>query len=292
MSKKTSWRLIPMIFLAAILAACSPSSRLTELVSPVISAIEPITIDKSATLATPVPLQPNNGFQTLPENEQDTFRIALPENIDTFDPLFTQNAVNVLPYMMETLTRLSTYGEVEPLLAFSWEISEDGLTYTFKLQTGVFFSDGTPFTAEAVKYNLERFQTLQPPMVSRTIIENLREIEIVDDYQIKLHLNTPSSDLLIALSDVHLSILSPDSIPLDSDTYNNINLLTPYGTGPYILSEYNGVDRLVLHRNLNYWNFTPSIDIITIQFIPDVLMRENMLLNNDIDLTVALPLKM
>ena len=289
MNKRKFWRLIPMITLAALLAACGPNSRFTELASPIISAIEPVTIDPSATLATPVALTPENGFQTLPEDEQDTFRIALPDNIDTFDPLFTQTAVNVLPYMMETLTRLSSYGEVEPQLAFSWGISEDGLTYTFNLQTGVFFSDGTPFNADAVKFNLERLQALRPPMISNTVVENLREIEIVDDYQIKLHLNAPSSDLLMALSDIHLSMLSPASMPLGTEAYENIDLLTPYGTGPFILYEYNGTDRLVLHRNLNYWNYAPSSDIIIIQFIPDVLMRENMLLNNEIDLTVDLP---
>ncbi|MDX9865789.1 MAG: ABC transporter substrate-binding protein, partial [Anaerolineaceae bacterium] len=242
-----------------------------------------------ATQATPVALQSDSGLQTLPEGEQDTFRIALPENIDTFDPLFTQNAVNVLPFMMETLTRLSSYGEVEPLLAFSWDISEDGLIYTFNLQTGVFFSDGTPFNAEAVKYNLERFQTLNPPMVSRTVMENIREMEVIDDHQIRLHLHAPSNDLLMALSDVHLSILSPASIPSDTEAYNNISLLTPYGTGAYMLAEYNGTDRLVLHRNLNYWNFAPFNDIIIIQSIPDVLLRENMLLNNEMDLIVDLP---
>ena len=289
MSKKLFWRLIPVMILAALLAACRPSSQLNELASPVISAIQPVIIDEAANQATPVSLNADSGLQSLPEGEQDTFRIALPENIDTFDPLFTRNAVNVLPYMMETLTHLSAYGEVEPLLAFGWEISEDGLTYTIDLQTGVFFSDGTPFNAEAVKFNLERFQTLNPPMLSRTLIDNLREIEIVDDHQIKLHLNTPSNDLLMALSDVHLSILSPASIPVGSEDYNNISLLTPSGTGAFILSEYNGVDRLTLHRNVNYWNFAPSSDIIIIQTIPDILLRENMLLNNEIDLTVELP---
>ena len=289
MNKKSFWRWILTIILTALMSACGPNSQLTELASPVISAIQPITIDESATQATPVALQSESGLQALPEDEQDTFRIALPENLDSFDPLFAQNAANILPYMMETLTRLSSYGEVEPLLAFSWDISEDGLTYTFNLQTGVFFSDGTPFNAEAVKFNLERFQTLQPPMVSRTVVENLREIEIVDDYQIKLHLHAPSSDLLMALSDVHLSILSPGSIPTNSQAYRNIGLLTPYGTGAYTLAEYKGVDHLVLHRNLNYWDFPPSNDIIIIQSIPDAVQRENMLLNNEIDLTVDLP---
>jgi peptide/nickel transport system substrate-binding protein len=289
MRKRLFWQLIPVMILAALLAACSPSSKLTELASPVISAIQPVTIDESANLATPESLNADSSQQALPEDEQDTFRIALPENIDTFDPLFSKNAVNVLPFMMETLTQLSTYGEVEPLLASDWEISEDGLTYTFDLQTGVFFSDGSPFNAEAVKFNLDRFQTLNPPMVSRTLIDNLREIEIIDDHQIKIHLHASSNDLLMALSDVHLSILSPASIPVESDAYPNIGLLTPTGTGAFILSEYNGLDRLVLHRNTNYWSFDPSIDIINIQAIPDTLLRENMLLNNEIDLTVQLP---
>jgi|GEM_PF-533948 len=281
-------RLIPFLLLTILLAACKPSSQLTELASPVISAIQPVTIDESATLATPVPLD-EGSVQPLPEGEQDTFRIAIPENIDTFDPLFTQNAVNVLPYMLETLTRLSESGEVEPLLAFGWEISEDGLSYAFELQSGVFFSDGTPFNAEAVKFNLERLQALNPPMISRTVMTNIREMEIIDDYHITIYLNAPSSDFLMALSNVHLSMLSPSSISPETEDYNNIGLLTPIGTGPFVLYEYNGIDNLVLHRNPDYWNFTPYLDIITIQSVPDFLARENMLVNGEIDLTLDLP---
>lgn len=289
MNKRIFLRLIPMVVLAALLAGCGPQSPINDLVSPVISAIQPVTIDDTATQATPVPLTPDNTLEELPEGEQDTFRIALPENIDTFDPLFTQNAVNVLPYMMETLTRLSPTGEVQPLLAFGWEISEDGLTYTFDLQTGVFFSDGTPFNAQAVQFNLERFQALNPSMISRTVIDNIREIEVVDDHQLKLHLIAPANDLLIALSDVHLSILSPDSIPPESDAYSNIGILTPVGTGPYKLTEYDGVNHLSMQRNLNHWGSPPYYDIINIQFIPDAATRKNMLLNGEIDLTLGLP---
>ena len=289
MSKRLFWRLIPVMLLAALLAACSPKSKLTELASPVISAIQPVTIDESVNLATPVSLNADSNQQTLPEDEQDTFRIAIPNSIDTFDPLFSQNAINILPYMMETLTHLTSYGEVEPQLATDWEISEDGLTYTLDLQSGVFFSDGSPFNAEAVKFNLDRLLTLNPHMVSRSLIDNLREVEIVDDYQVQLHLHAPSNDLLMALSDVHISILSPASIPVGSDAYSNIGLLTPSGTGAFVLSEFKDVDHIVLHRNLNYWNFEPSIDIVNIQAIPDVLLRENMLLNNEIGLTIKLP---
>ncbi|MCD4673116.1 MAG: hypothetical protein K8R77_10675, partial [Anaerolineaceae bacterium] len=81
MNKRIFLRLIPMVVLAALLAGCGPQSPVNELVSPVISAIQPITIDDTATQATPVPLTPGNTLEELPEGEQDTFRIALPENI-------------------------------------------------------------------------------------------------------------------------------------------------------------------------------------------------------------------
>jgi peptide/nickel transport system substrate-binding protein len=290
MKKRILWRRITVVILAAFLAGCGPKSPVDDLLAPVVSAIQPGPNPNAALQAPPVALTPAAVLPTLPEGENATFRIALPDTVDTFDPLLTQNAINILPYMVETLTRLSPTGEVLPLLAFGWQISEDGLTYTIDLQQGVFFSDGAPFNAQAVQYNLERFQALQPPMVSRTAIENISEIEMVDEHQVKLHLSSPANDLLMALSDIRLAMLSPGSLPISGKFYDNIELNTPVGTGPYLLAEFVPGDHLNLQRNTSYWSSPPYHDIVNFQFVPDAETRKNMLLNGQTNLTLGLPL--
>lgn len=294
MKKSSFWQtklVLSLLLLsaAALLAGCGPQSTFNDLLSPVTSALQPAPPSNPTAVPTPVSLAPVTTLMPLPADEQDTFRIALPEAVDTFDPLFSQTAMNVLPYLAETLTRLSASDEVLPLLILSWQISEDGLSYTFYLQQGVFFSDGTPFNAAAVQYNLERFRALNPPMISRTAIQNISEISVVDDHTMTLRLNAPANDLLMALSDIHLAILSPASIPLNSEAYRNLALNTPVGTGPYLLAEFAAADHLRLQRNLNYWGPPPYHDIVEIQFVPDAEMRKSMLLNNQIDLTLGLP---
>ena len=289
MKKTIAWRLISVVILAALLAGCKPQSPLSEIFSPMVSALQPIPTPDVTILTPPVSLAPVDPISVLPPDEQDTFRIALAEPVDSFDPLFTTTADNVLPYLLETLTRLSPWGELVPMLATGWEVSDDGLVYTIVLQQGVLFSDGTPFNAQAVKFTLERFSNLEPPMVSHSAIENISEIKVIDDHQLEIHLNAPANDLLMALSDIHLGILSPGSMPVNSDDYQNLGLQAPVGTGPYLLAASSSQEQIVLHRRMDYWGFAPFMDIIQIQIVPESGQRGAMLLNGEIDLTLDLP---
>lgn len=289
MKIKITWRLIPAVILAALLAGCKPQSPLSQIFSPVVSALQPVPTQDLTILTPPVSLAPADTLPVLPPDEQDTFRIAFAEPVDNFDPLFTTTAENILPYLLETLTRLSPWGELLPMLATDWEVSDDGLVYSFALQQDVFFSDGTPFNAQAVKFNLERFTNLEPPMVSRSAIENINEIKIIDDHRLELHLNAPANDLLMALSDIHLGMLSPGSIPVNSGDYQNLGLQAPVGTGPYLLAGAPNQEQIVLHRRMDYWGFSPFMDIIQIQIVPEAGRRGAMLLNGEIDLTLELP---
>jgi peptide/nickel transport system substrate-binding protein len=289
MKIKITWRLIPAVILAALLVGCKPQSPLSQIFSPVVSALQPVPTQDLTILTPPVSLAPADTLSVLPPDEQDTFRIAFAEPVDNFDPLFTTTAENILPYLLETLTRLSPWGELLPMLATDWEVSDDGLVYSFALQQDVFFSDGTPFNAQAVKFNLERFTNLEPPMVSRSAIENINEIKIIDDHRLELHLNAPANDLLMALSDIHLGMLSPGSIPVNSGDYQNLGLQAPVGTGPYLLAGAPNQEQIVLHRRMDYWGFSPFMDIIQIQIVPEAGRRGAMLLNGEIDLTLELP---
>ncbi len=135
-------------------------------------------------------------------------------------------------------------------LATEWTISEDGLVYTFKLREGVTFHDGTLFNAQAVAANLDRITN--PETASQRAVFMLgpyRGYEIVDDYTIRIVMNTPYSPLLDSLAQVYLGIASPTALNTYSDNRYQFNQV---GTGPFRFVEYVPHERLVLQRNPDY----------------------------------------
>jgi peptide/nickel transport system substrate-binding protein len=140
--------------------------------------------------------------------------------------------------------------EFVPGLATSWEISPDGLIYTFTLRQGVTFHDDTPFNAQAVAANLDRITS--PDTGSQKAVFMLgpySSYEIVDDFTIRIILGVPYSPLLDSLSQVYLGMASPTAFnAVSRDRYQ----FHQVGTGPFRFVEYVPGDRLVIRRSPNY----------------------------------------
>jgi len=140
-------------------------------------------------------------------------------------------------------------GKFVPGLAQRWEVSEDGLVYTFYLRQDVIFHDGTSFDAEAVQFNLERITS--PDLSSqkaRFMLGPYERTVVVDEYTVQIHLSEPFSPLLDALSQVYLGMASPTAVKKWGDEYQ----LHQIGTGPYIFAKYAPKDHLLLQRNPDY----------------------------------------
>jgi peptide/nickel transport system substrate-binding protein len=140
--------------------------------------------------------------------------------------------------------------EFVPGLATSWEISPDGLIYTFTLRQDVTFHDGTPFNAQAVAANLDRITS--PDTGSQKAVFMLGPYsgyEIVDDFTIRIILSVPYSPLLDSLSQVYLGMASPTAFnAVSRDRYQ----FHQVGTGPFEFVEYVPGNRLVIRRNPDY----------------------------------------
>lgn len=170
-------------------------------------------------------------------------------------------------------------GEFVPGLAESWQISGDGLTYTFLLRKDVTFHDGTSFTAEAVKVNLQRI--LDPgnnSVKAAQLLGPVRSVQVHDAYTVSIILSEPFAPLMDGLSQPYLGIASPKALAeTDAATYQ----FHQVGTGPYRFVEYVVNDRLVLERNPNYkWGPSivtnpgvPAVDRIIFRFYPDPASR-------------------
>ncbi len=141
-------------------------------------------------------------------------------------------------------------GDFVPGLATSWEVSPDGLRYTFTLRSDVLFHDGTPFNADAVRVNIERI--LDPAtgsLKAAQLLGPVTGVEVIDATRVALVLSEPFAPLLDGLSQPYLGMASPTALAAwDLATYQ----FHQVGTGPFRFVEYVVNDRLVLERNPDY----------------------------------------
>jgi peptide/nickel transport system substrate-binding protein len=182
--------------------------------------------------------------------------ITISELPDTLDPHKTGAAVTttVLRNVGDPLIRKNFDGEFVPGLATEWEISEDGLTWTFKLREDVTFHDGTPLNAEAVKASFDRILDPETGAVSaRTAVGSMYETSVVDEYTFQFVTEEPYAPLLNNLS---AALLSPVSVAAADEMGEDFGR-APVMTGPWMVEEWRTGDRIVLKRNPDY-NWGPD----------------------------------
>ena len=146
-------------------------------------------------------------------------------------------------------------GDFVPGLAERWDVSDDGLVYTFHLRNDVTFHDDTPFNAEAVRFNLQRITS--PDVASqkaRFMLGPYERVEVVDTYTVRVYLSGPFAPLLDSFSQVYLGMASPAAVEKWGDEYQ----LHQVGTGPFVFAEYVPGDHLLLRRNPDY-DWGPSV---------------------------------
>lgn len=171
-------------------------------------------------------------------------------------------------------------GEIQPLLAESWDISEDQLTYTFNLREGVTFHSGRPFEASDVVYSLERVMDPETLAPNSTSYSSIASVEAPDPLTVVITLEQPHSPLLFLLSALSSSVV-------DREVVENGGLDSPPGggTGPFVYSEHNVGRNLVLVANESYWHpELPYLDGIDFTFNPDDNARASAIRSNSVDL--------
>jgi peptide/nickel transport system substrate-binding protein len=150
--------------------------------------------------------------------------------------------------------------DIEPDLATSWSVSSDGLTWTFKLRRGVTFHDGTPFNAEAVKANFDRWAFKDNPYHAVKggeyeywndfMADSYKEAKVVDPYTVQIILKQPNAPLLQNLTIIAFQIASPASLK----QYGGTGVGThPVGTGPYKFVEWVRDDHVTMVANPNFF---------------------------------------
>lgn len=208
------------------------------------------------------------------------FTYALATSPDTLDPRRSGLAVSVRVFgaLYDTLLVRNADGSLGPSLATEWEQSDDGLSYTLKLKEGVKFQDGTPFNAEAVKYNFDSI--IDPETKAANALALLRPYEsseVIDEYTIKLNLETASQAFLGNLSQGMLSIVSPTAAKAKGEDFGK----NPIGTGPFKFVSWSENAEIKLERNPDYaWGSGEAkntgaayLDRLTFKIVPEEATR-------------------
>jgi peptide/nickel transport system substrate-binding protein len=217
-----------------------------------------------------------------------TLRVGMSSAVTTLDPAKgAANAMALTGYAVyDTLMKVDKLGdEPKPQIAKSFEPNDDFTEWTMKLPNGLKFSDGTPFDAAAVKFNMDRHIDPEVGSTAASLLSAVKSVEAPDDTTVVFKLKYPFSNLPYALSydgsGTAGYIASPTAIKQYGDDYTS----HAAGVGPYKLESWAPGKDVVLVRNPNYWDAEnkPYLDSILIKTIEDEQARFQALQSGDVD---------
>lgn len=177
--------------------------------------------------------------------------------------------------VFQGLTRFGPDGSIEPDLAKSWDISDDGLIYTFHLHDGVSFHDGSPFSADDVKFSLDRAMAPDSTNAQKALFADIKSVEVVDPTTVRVTLKKPNGDFLFDMAWGDAEIVSPKTAK-DNATH-------PVGTGPFEFKDWVKGDHVTLVKNPDYWGTPAKLDKVTFKFISDPSAAFAAMMAGDVD---------
>ena len=272
---------------ATMVAGCTKKNEVLEQ-SAAAEGSESAQTEASAPEQTQAAAEALEEFGEIPADVDTEQIITYAQGADPrgLDPALIDDGESSKP-ICQMYEGLLKYGdnntEVEPCLAESWEVSGDGLTYTFKLRQGVKFHDGTDFNAEAVKYNVDR-QTVnktEDMLYADFVFGDVAECNVIDDYTVEIVLNKVSTPFLNNLA---MSLGAPMVSPTACEANNNNSNEAPCGTGPYKFVRWDKNEAVVMERNEDYWGEKGVAKQIVFKTITDNSARVVALTNGEVDI--------
>jgi peptide/nickel transport system substrate-binding protein len=226
-----------------------------------------------------------------PDNVLVVGQIAEPKSLDPH-AVTAVNDFRILVNIYDGLTRYKDATlEVEPSLAESWDISDDGKTYTFKLRDGVSFHDGSPLNAEAVKFNFDRMLKEDHPYHDTGpfplsfFFSSVEEVTAVDDLTVEFKLSEPYAPFLSNLAYPTGLIVSPAAVEEHGKDFGR----NPSGTGAYKFETWEANSRVVVTGNADYWDGAPPMEALIYRPITDANTRIAEMLSGGLDVMVEVP---
>lgn len=224
----------------------------------------------------------------VPAMAEKDVTAAVYVTLDSLDPYNTNSTLSqaVGKSYYEGLFAFDKDLKIQPLLATSYEVTPDGLNYTFHLRKGVKFSDGTDFNAEAVKVNLDRVLDKANGLARYNQFSRIAKVEPVDADTVKIILKEPFSAFINALAHPSAMMISPTALK----KWGKDITFHPTGTGPFVFVEWDPATHLTVKKNPNYWNKGyPKIDKLTFRTVTDNNTRAAVVQTGEAQFAYTLP---
>jgi len=276
--------LISLTIMLGLLSACAPAATPAPVASSAPAEVVP-------TEAAPTAAAPQGNA-----SDPKTLIVLTPVDTQTLDPAvnydFSGGFFLINCYEGLVKAEGSTEAKIVPALAESWEVSPDGLTYTFKIRDGVKFHDGTSVNAEAVKFSFDRLLAVGMGAVGN--FTSIDKIEVADEMTVKFILKDPFSSFLLALTSMWGPVIvSPTAVKAhekDGDQGQAWLAENEVGSGPYKVEKWERNQQLTMVRNPDYWGGWGDkfLEKIIIRFVPETSTMRLMIEKGDADVAVGM----
>ena len=191
--------------------------------------------------------------------------------------------INIL--IFNGLTAHDGNNDVVPCLARDWDYDSESRTYTFHLEEGVKWHDGTPFTAEDVKFTIEAIMNPENGSENAPNFEDVEEITVLDDYTISFKL----TDHNVAFLDYMTMAVLPKHLLEGEDMQESAFFRSPVGTGPYKLADWEEGQAIILERNEDYFKGPANIERIIFKIVPDDNAQAMQMKSGELDMALLTP---
>ena len=209
---------------------------------------------------------------------QDTITLAMvlePPNLDPTGGAAAAIDEIVYANLFEGLTRIAPDGSVQPGLAASWDVADDGKSYTFHLHPGVTFHDGAAFDAQDVVFSLDRARAPDSTNAQKNLFEGIETVTAIDPQTVQVMLKSPDGAFPFKMA-------WGDAVMVDQASVKDI-ATHPVGTGPFRLGEWKQGDHITLTAYDGYWGKKPALKSATFRFIGDPTAAFAAIMAGDID---------
>ncbi len=168
-----------------------------------------------------------------------------------------------------------------PRLAESWEISEDGLQYTFHLKQNLKFHDGSPLTSEDVKFTFDKFKDPETDAPNQDSVQYLKSVENPDPYTVIFNLSKPDCSFMLTTGTPIIPKHIYESENINQSKFNS----APIGSGPFTFYEWKADDHITAQAFGNFFSGKPHLDKIIYKIVPDNLVLTEQLSTQEVDVT-------
>ena len=283
------------LVVSLILTACGTPT--VETVKETV-IVEGTSVEREVTRVVEVEKEVEKVITATPEPEEKILIVGMDIHSTSIDPAnhfeVPSAVANFATYQQLVQITADNWHEPAPMLAERWEVSDDGLTYTFHLNPDARFHSGNPVTAEDVRFSLMRLKNLQGPPAY--FVGQVDTIEVVDDLTVKITLTAPTTAFLqmlgVAYASIYESAVVKENGGTDSEDAPTTDSATAFldqnspGSGPYILTRWTPRYEIVLEKNPNYWGPgpEPKLDKIILRQVDDPTTAFQMLQRGDMDI--------